>query len=894
MSAEIEEEEEVFDALKYARSYGLCSDYTFEEFDVGDISVPSNQAFFQDLQHPTEESISISLAKLLREKLTVNKDAALLLRDVLTIPVAPVLDSSAVQKPIRKKDLTQEPPILFTDEELDLLEFGNADMPDYKDLRIPTEVTNDENDEGFKWPSKYLQYPEKFEKQVKSERLVMPKEALIYLQDAIRDDFTAADAERNDAEAFNHRRTIVRHITPPLLPMSPPFTPYIPSSPANHIPLPSDSSDSVIAEAKNLQEQIMAADARAFTSPDTSDPMLLDIMQPPPFSPLFESQVSLPFKRRAEDLKVDGPLTPPMFSDSPMKKLKYVSFAEILQEYIPSAPRMDESSADEFNDSDMTDEFFKTIEPLAKEAKRIVENEQLSAADTTARVQVPEVDFSLPLAPWDEYSEKNNRKQKSDYKELDAQAVFLQRIKREDLKSATSWHGISALERELKWGLFTTKIPPVNLSEQLHGDVEVTKILNEMSLGDGIATSLSQIWKPAGLRILDEEEEEDELEVADEEVMHRGRTSARRPSRSPSGQRNDAMFGGFSAASALQRFMRTRGKAMQAAVVATSDANSLTNKAVSLPQKLSAQAEKEIPDPAREKTHQDQPIAPLPQLPSVPADLPPCSFMVTAAFLQQRSLMKHLDKLYPQAEILYRDYSLPHCPFQEADFILSPSTGLILTTLQKVKQKALPGQPDRNPTKERMVALQSRYERLLVMISEGLNREMEGLGSSRPEDPRDKEALGHLETFASGLEGEVLPIFVRGGEQAFAHAIVLQMAKYGLPHGSADIGNIKPLPAETTWEVFLRRAGINPFAAQVIIASLKEPFDVQLPHLSSSPSEYIDPRIVAVSGLPAFLVMSAEERIQRFQVIMGGSRVLRQVSNVLDQGWVSAAHGFRM
>lgn len=744
------------------------------------------------------------------------------------------------------------------------------------------------------------------------------------------------------------QRTIARHITPPLLPMSPPFTPYVPSSPANHIPLPSDSSDSVIAEAKHLQEQIMAADARAFTSPDTSDPMLLDIMQPPPFSPLFESQVSLPFKRRAEDLKVDGPLTPPMFSDSPMKKLKYVSFAEILQEYIPSAPHVDESSADEFNDSDMTDDFFKTIEPLAKEAKRRVENEQLSAADTTARVQVPEVDFSLPLAPWDEYSEKNSRKQKSDYKELDAQAVFLQRIKREDLKSATSWHGISALERELKWGLFTTKIPPVNLSEQLHGDVEVNKILNEMTLSDGIATSLSLVWKPAGLRILDEEEEEDELELAEEEEMHvstsnftiqldedpnairtriseqmlegphdrprvdKGLHRQQEEEEKETGQRNDAMFGGFSAASALQRFMKTRGKAMQAAVVATSDANSLTNKAVSLPQKLSAQAEKEISDPSRAQNQQDQSTALLPQLPSVPADLPPCSFIVTSTFLQQRSLMKHLDKLYPQAEILYRDYNLPHCPVQEADFILSPSTGLLLTTLQKAKQKALPGQPDRNPIKEKMVALQSRYERLVVMISEGLNREMEGLGSSRPEDPRDKEALGHLEMFAAGLEGEVLPIFVRGGEQALAHAIVLQMAKYGLPYGSADIGNIKPLPAETTvslfgtqnmtsrqssnilqWEVFLRRAGINPFAAQVIIASLKEPFDVQLP-VSSLPSEYMDPRMVSVSVLPAFLVMSAEERIQRFQAIMGGSRVLRKVSNVLDQGWVSAAHGFRM
>ena len=94
--------------------------------------------------------------------------------------------------------------------------------------------------------------------------------------------------------------------------------------------------------------------------------------------------------------------------------------------------------------------------------------------------------------------------------------------------------------------------------------------------------------------------------------------------------------------------------------------------------------------------------------------------------------------------------------------------------------------------------LQSRYERLVVVISEGLNREMEELGSSRPDDPRDKEALAVFESFASQLEGEVLVQYVRGGEQALACATVVQMAEYGLPHGSDDIGDIKPVAEETT------------------------------------------------------------------------------------------------
>jgi hypothetical protein len=51
---------------------------------------------------------------------------------------------------------------------------------------------------------------------------------------------------------------------------------------------------------------------------------------------------------------------------------------------------------------------------------------------------------------------------------------------------------------------------------------------------------------------------------------------------------------------------------------------------------------------------------------------------------------------------------------------------------------------------------------------------------------------------------------------------------------------------------------------------------------------------VAVFGLTRFLTMNEEERVHWLQTRMGGSRILRRVSKVLDQEWVSAAHGFRM
>ncbi|KAF1936475.1 hypothetical protein EJ02DRAFT_413939 [Clathrospora elynae] len=947
-------EEEEPSVLEYARSHGACVDYTTERLRISDVNLPSNDTFDRDIWDPSDASITNAISGLTKERLEVNMDAALLLKAIHSFQEAPAKDYLAAEKRKWMLSLKQELPVIRSDYQLDLLNFGSAAMPDFKNLRIPNEITNEENDEGFEWPSKYSAYPAQCDEQAKAEKLAVSRDVLVHLQTSIRDTYTPDDSESIKAETLN---------------------PYVPSSPANRLPLASDSSDSVFAEAKALERHIMAADLLERRSSDSSDSMLLDITYQPHFSPLFENRTLPILKRRAEDLKVEGPLTPPMFSTSPMKKLKSVSFAETLHEYIPHVPW----DRNEFGDDNCSanvhfDQFFEHIEPLAEQARRKVENEQLSGADTTARVDVPDVDFSLPMAPWNEYSQRKGGNHRPDDTKLDAQMKFLLKMKREDFKTATSWHGISALERELPWGISTTKVSTVNLEEKLHGESEMNRILSEATTGN-IATSSAQLWKREGLRILDEDDVEEELEPEpeeDEERRHmevlvrkrklemeeeaaekqrctisqqsprtqiqsprerheshhwgegtpiqyappiaRSKTfdpNRQRPQASVSQQKslhvlNDTgdglMFGSFSATTALHKFMETRGK--PAEPVSAGMSKELPPDRVSRPRThtLPVRSRESSAVAAQHSSAQlqstvstkEQPQISLPKLPDVPKTLAPCSFIVSSALLRQRSLMKQVEQLYPGAELMYRDYGLPHAPAKEADILLSPSTGLIFTSLQQVKQRALPGHPDRSPVEERMKALQLRYERLIFMVSEGLSRGMEQLGSSRPDDARDKEVLAQFESFAAQLEGEVLIKYIRGGERALACSTVAEMANYGLPHGSTDIGDVKPLPVETSWEVFLRRVGLNPFAAQVIVAQLKTPFDVQLPILSSSPASSGVPGAVSVFGLTAFLTMSEEKRIRFFQALMGGSRILRRVSMALDQEWVSAAHGFRM
>ncbi|KAF1928133.1 uncharacterized protein M421DRAFT_64112 [Didymella exigua CBS 183.55] len=641
----------------------------------------------------------------------------------------------------------------------------------------------------------------------------------------------------------------------------------------------SGSSDSMLLDVADLDALFDAHDAQA-TSPRLADST--------PTNPKS--------KRKVGELRVECPLTPEMLSDSPMKKLKSVTFSDTILVGHSLQPWPEDNSSGASDSLSATGELVKVIEPTAKEANRKVVNERLTGADTVSRVDVPVLDFTLPVAPWNEFSQCRDKERRRGITELEAQTRFLQRVKRDDLRSATSWRGVSDLD--LSWGWFASPSPTIKLTEKLHGETEFVKVQAELKTGY-VATSANEVWKKDGLRVLDEEEddEEDGIEPADfeepddveamirkrklelqeqDELMeaqhkrrqatakalressqdprtahHRSPGRESRPLPLPLSQHKpvekqknaptELLFGGFSASTALHKFMETQGKAI-----------------------MTAKADVQTHIPATPNSH------------------------ITSARNTELSAglgQSQIESLHPKVELIYRDYTLPHSAAVEADIILSPSTGVLLTSLQQIKQAPLPGQVARSPVKQRIAALQERYERLLVLVSEGLR---EDSGHTRPEDTRDTESLSSLEVFAAQLAGDAVIHYIRGGEQTLARSIVQNMAKYGLPHGGQDIGDIKLLAVETTWEVFLRRAGVNPFAAQVIVASLKVPTVVSLPA-----SSCVMRKTAEAIGLPTFLLMEREDRAEHFQAIMGGRRILDRVSRLLDQRWLSASNEYR-
>jgi len=150
-----------------------------------------------------------------------------------------------------------------------------------------------------------------------------------------------------------------------------------------------------------------------------------------------------------------------------------------------------------------------------------------------------------------------------------------------------------------------------------------------------------------------------------------------------------------------------------------------------------------------------------------------------------------------------------------------------------------------------------------VLISEGqADENTYGL------DENSCQALSEFMGFVLGLEASITVQFVGGGEEMLSMWLVNSIIQH------RGIDGTELLDDETHWELFLRRAGMNAFAAQSVIAHLKAPEGVNL----QSPTK------ASMYGLIAFVEMGRDLRVGRFGSLCG-NRVLERVSDVVDATW---------
>jgi hypothetical protein len=193
--------------LEFARFHNLCSDFTYELPQCYNSVSISNETFDLDLCDPKDAPpLTDPADELTKERLAVSKEAAMLLKSVHSQAEAPhalLLISNGKKRII---NLKQEVPILRTDNEYDLLGFGSVVEPKFTDLNIPLEPIDEDNDEGLGWPSGWVDFPKQCNEQVKSEKLGVSRETLLYLQDAIRNACSPEDSDPIKQETLFYRK----------------------------------------------------------------------------------------------------------------------------------------------------------------------------------------------------------------------------------------------------------------------------------------------------------------------------------------------------------------------------------------------------------------------------------------------------------------------------------------------------------------------------------------------------------------------------------------------------------------------------------------------------------------------------------------------------------------
>ena len=582
--------------------------------------------------------------------------------------------------------------------------------------------------------------------------------------------------------------------------------------------------------------------------------------------------------RNSADLRMDEPMTPPD-TDRPQEKLA-LTVPGLLDEAgvklpLPITPTENTSMDD-------LEEIMQETEPIVNKFKHAIENEKLDEPRIARKMELPTIkDEPLPNPPWrvDALAEPEKREQ--------MRSSFLKKVQ-SDLMRHSDNH-IEALESSLQW----LKARDLEIKEDLTCDINlehwiavpqrmdpkafVTPACDALDDDDSDLEEIERadLPGPADFSVLLQQRKRDMCEAS----FLTDFTNESRPNRHdsdtlPSKRQRRTLF---SPMGAVDDFITARC-GTNSSIKGREDAIRL------VPTETDVDVE---PERAQTNIHKPQKVSQeidVP-LPAIQASPPKAQCIISFALMNSRGLIKHIQRLYPSLELFERDFNggfsasvqaqagqlssmgTVDSPSREADIILSPTTGIILTTVQKLQQRPLPGSKSPQALQARLVSVAPRYETLILVVSQNPTKDASPVALT----PSDSAAVAEITSFGKSayfksLNTDVSVILCLGGERHVAHWVVALMVQH-----SRNISGVVLKQEEAPWEVWLRRLGMNAFAAQAILSSLNN---------SGSSNGPQDKSI----GLPELVQMDASERTGRLSGALGPA-TLERLNKILDASW---------
>ncbi|KAI1177617.1 hypothetical protein F4777DRAFT_541748 [Nemania sp. FL0916] len=878
--------------------------------DVGPSGLTSD-AHLPQLQLPAidlREQLSITKESIDILSKALQRDNATLISGQYEIPLA------QYERRQRLSKLKLELPALPTDPDFDCHELAKIVREQYLPRTspgmFPSERLNENNDEGLGFPDVASQYDQKIDCIARQEKLDVPKAAIYSLASALQGESSDREISRELVQEIMPRRIFANDlaITPPLSPFMDDEEHFIPDIEVCKVPIASDPVSLLSDDLRVAQSAVLEKELAKAVSPICD----LDILR---LSPLVDLPTLGKEQPRIDSIKFESPLSP---ITSPLRSAdekpitpELLKSMDIDHRLSHPEPSQIDASLDDDQDISIEESFQAVIEKSAATVLKSIEQEHISIADAMARVEVPIMDFSIPEPEWQGLPMITS--------------AHLEWLYNEYNIKIPPWPKDPRVNLKLRWIPFLKKIDCKALTmETIDHEVNVLQSLSHPD--DDVLSSANYVWKRPGLAILRELELEEDLEDLEEilsstySICHLASLAKKRRPESPVAEIQMSRPSSSDSVDLVMPFQSKRPLKQTVSEITLGRPNLLpslqSNSAVSAllsnyidihTTKRRKQDQSSFFLPVSKPETEPQP-RPIPRPLRLDANNPsindtqasgknvtsqaPCPMTATSntpiKFIKgltlSRKLLSNLEQLCPTAVIIERDFdrwntvawgrhSVSRSPVvsslaAEADVIASPTTGIIVTTLLKVIQTPLPGHVGHSSIRARIKCVALRYERLIVLVSEG------NIVDETVRDLTGSEATAYTEfiSFAASLNSKIEVFYVGGGETTLAKWLIFLIAR----HAPEAAGAGEYLAQdETRWEVFLRRAGFNVYAAQAVLARLRGSEHVYGAGVARC--KYYD--------LSAFMMMTDAERLEHFRDLMGGEAVLNRVNRMLGTRW---------
>ncbi|KAJ4390010.1 hypothetical protein N0V93_007483 [Gnomoniopsis smithogilvyi] len=655
-------------------------------------------------------------------------------------------------------------------------------------------------------------------------------------------------------------------VTPPVSPKLIPKQ-SVPAIDPTQLPIPPDDASSLLSDNFHAIEAIMLQDYQDVWSADTS-----------PVREFLEDELAIsgqdPFleqpRKTLEDFKIDVPL---MVDRMPQRSEGLEPFKNFVDAEMDLDPEFKRALPHDIPDDPFDRELREKLEQSAQLVLRSIEQERLQAIDAMGRVPVPVMDFLIPEPAWKRLR-GNNRSETNILKWIQAG--------KEQLFKPPSWPVDRAAASKMIWNPLAAGADKVNENESIPAGEPLLKRYLDLPLSHEVQTSRDYIHQKEKAIVLedDDHDEDIEMQLGSEKAMvglvdsvrkrfmntntgaarkrlRRHLTEQRSPNQTKDHVGPSLLPGDSPGASGdlLANFMEVHAP-QKGALRHSKYFNSGPSDAPSLSAPVLAHTKQD-----HTQTHQLSKAsikAPCPTMGTPTTDM-----TIFISITIPRRMVRALEGLAPRLTLL--EQIVPSLA-DDADITVSPSTGLIVTSMIRVRQKPRAG-TTRSMLQIRVEKASLRYEKLIILIGgDGGKDDVLGFMSSS-----ESYALLELQGFASGLDCNVQVHFVGGGDQTLTNWVAAFIFRYSLADPKIIAGLIEP---ETLWEVFLRRAGFNVFAAQVVASHFRPPSDKTN---ADSSFQY---------GLGAFMTMTRDERMRHFGQLVGAG-IMERVSRNVDEVWNS-------